>query len=69
LNAYFHGYHLVRKLTVNLDDVFWHPLSTEADMQVTTRIFLLTQAVARVQRRLEAIACTSSVPLMTFSCG
>jgi hypothetical protein len=54
LNTYFHGYHLVRELTVNLDGVFWHPLATEPDMQVTKRIFPLAQAVARV-------------PLMTFS--
>jgi len=39
LNAYFHGYHLVRELTVNLDGVFWHSLPTEADMQLNRRIF------------------------------
>jgi len=67
LNAYFHGYHPVRELIVNFDGVFWHPLSTAANMQVTKRIFPLAQAVARVQRQLEAIACTGSVPMMTFS--
>ena len=32
---------LVPELTVNLDGVFWHPLSTDADMQVSKKIFPL----------------------------
>jgi MoaA/NifB/PqqE/SkfB family radical SAM enzyme len=58
---------LVPEITVNLDGVFWHPLSTDADMQVSKRIFPLAAAVERVQKQLEAIAQTGAVPLMTFT--
>jgi len=34
---------------------------------ISKRIFPLAQAVARVQRQLEAIARIGSVPLMTFT--
>src|ERR671935_2890054 len=47
---------LVPELTVNLDGVFWHPLSTDADMQVSKRMFPLAPAVARIQRQLELMA-------------
>jgi MoaA/NifB/PqqE/SkfB family radical SAM enzyme len=58
---------LVPELTVNLDGVFWHPLSTDADMQVSKQIFPLATAVGRVQRQLDAIARMGSAPLMTFT--
>lgn len=58
---------LVPEITVNLDGVFWHPLSTDADMQVSKRIFPLATAVERVKQQLEAIAQTGAVPLMTFN--
>jgi MoaA/NifB/PqqE/SkfB family radical SAM enzyme len=58
---------LVPELTVNLDGVFWHPLSTDADMQVSKRLFPLARAVERVQQQLDEIARTGSAPLMTFT--
>lgn len=58
---------LVPELTVNLGGVFWHPLSTDADMQVSKKIFPLAAAVERVQRQLDEIARTGGVPLMTFT--
>jgi MoaA/NifB/PqqE/SkfB family radical SAM enzyme len=57
---------LVPEITVNLDGVFWHPLSTDADMQVSKTIFPLSTAVERVQKQLDAMVRTGSVPLMTF---
>jgi MoaA/NifB/PqqE/SkfB family radical SAM enzyme len=57
---------LAPELTVNLDGVFWHPLSTHADMQVSKKLFPLADAVARVQSQLETMARTGSVPAMTF---
>jgi MoaA/NifB/PqqE/SkfB family radical SAM enzyme len=60
-------HNLVPELTVNLDGVFWHPLSTDADMQVGRQLFPLADSVARVQAQLEAIARTGQVPLMTFT--
>lgn len=58
---------LVPEITVNLDGVFWHPLSTDADMQVSKKMFPLAESVRRVQAQLEAIAATGEVPLMTFT--
>jgi MoaA/NifB/PqqE/SkfB family radical SAM enzyme len=58
---------LVPELTVNLDGVFWHPLSTDADMQISKRLFPLADSVARVQAQLAAMASTGAVPLMTFT--
>jgi MoaA/NifB/PqqE/SkfB family radical SAM enzyme len=58
---------LVPELTVNLDGIFWHPLSTDADMQVSKKIFPLKTAMERVQSQLDAIAATGAAPLMTFT--
>jgi MoaA/NifB/PqqE/SkfB family radical SAM enzyme len=58
---------LMPELTVNLDGVFWHPLSTDADMQVSKKIFPLATAFERVKTQLEAIARTGGAPLMTFT--
>jgi len=57
---------LVPEVTVNLDGVFWHPLSTDADMQVSKRMFPLAVAVERIQNQLEEMARTGSVKLMEF---
>ena len=58
---------LMPELTVNLDGVFWHPLSTDADMQVSKQMFPLSAAVDRVQGQLNALAQTGTLPLMTFT--
>src|SRR5574342_180394 len=58
---------LVPEITVNLDGVFWHPLSTDADMQVNKKIFPLSTSVNRIKEQLQAIALTGNVPLMTFT--
>lgn len=58
---------LVPELTVNLDGIFWHPLSTDADMQVSKKLFPLADAVERVRHQLDAIAATGAAPLMTFT--
>ena len=54
------------EVTVNLDGVFWHPLSTDADMQVSKKMFPLAAAIERIQNQLEEIARTGSVKLMDF---
>lgn len=60
-------HNLVPELTVNLDGVFWHPLSTDADMQISRQIFPLAVAVERVQGQLDTLARTGALPLMTFT--
>lgn len=57
---------MLPEVTVNLDGMFWHPLSTDADMQVSKNIFPLTDAVERIQQQLDAMAA-GGAPLMTFT--
>lgn len=58
---------LVPELTVNLDGIFWHPLSTDADMQVSKKIFPLAAAYERVSDQLALMASTGAAPTMTFT--
>jgi MoaA/NifB/PqqE/SkfB family radical SAM enzyme len=58
---------LVPEVTVNLDGVFWHPLSTDADMQVSRKIFPLQASVERIQSQLAMIARSGAAKLMTFT--
>jgi len=58
---------LVPELTVNVDGVFWHPLSTDADLQINNKIFPLATAVQKMQCVVDEIARTGSVPPITFT--
>lgn len=58
---------LVPEVTVNVDGIFWHPLSTDADMQVSRKFLPLAPAVDRIQRQLDVMTRTGTVPLMTFT--
>jgi sulfatase maturation enzyme AslB (radical SAM superfamily) len=58
---------LVPEVTVNLDGVFWHPLSTDADMQVSKTLFPLARSVERIREQLAAISLTGKASLMTFT--
>lgn len=62
-----HMSNLIPEVTVNLDGIFWHPLSTDMDMQVSKKLFPLSTAVLRIQQQLEEIARTGSAALMTFT--
>jgi MoaA/NifB/PqqE/SkfB family radical SAM enzyme len=58
---------LIPEVTVNLDGVYWHPLATEADMQVSTQLFPLSAAVERIRAQLNTIEQTGTAPLMAFT--
>jgi MoaA/NifB/PqqE/SkfB family radical SAM enzyme len=58
---------LVPEITANSDGIFWHPLSTDPDMQVSRSLFPLVDAVSRVQEQLEMIARTGNAVLTTFT--
>jgi MoaA/NifB/PqqE/SkfB family radical SAM enzyme len=58
---------LLPEVTVNIDGVYWHPLSTDADMQISRKIFPLADSVDRIQRQVDVIMQTGTVPLMTFT--
>ena len=55
------------EVTVNVDGVFWHPLSTDEDMQISRTIFPLSNAVEKIQRQLDSIALTGSSVMTTFT--
>lgn len=46
---------LVPELTVNRDGVYWHPISTDRDMQVSEQIFPLSLALEQMWAELAAI--------------
>ena len=58
---------LAPELTVNVDGVFWHPLSTDADLQINNKIFPLATAVEKMRCVVDEIARTGSVPPITFT--
>jgi MoaA/NifB/PqqE/SkfB family radical SAM enzyme len=57
---------LLPEVTVNLDGVYWHPLSTEADMQVSKKLFPLSDSVDRIRTQLDELARTGTAKLMDF---
>jgi MoaA/NifB/PqqE/SkfB family radical SAM enzyme len=57
---------LVPEVTVNLDGVYWHPLSTDADMQVSKKLFPLSIAVERIRSQLDELARSGTAKLMDF---
>jgi MoaA/NifB/PqqE/SkfB family radical SAM enzyme len=54
------------EVTASIDGIFWHPLSTDADMQVSRRIFPLADAVGSVQAQLDEMARSGHAPQLTF---
>ena len=58
---------LVPEVTVNVDGVFWHPLSTDADMQVSRNLFPLAESVEKIREQLASISLTGKASLMTFT--
>ena len=58
---------LAPEITATIDGIFWHPLSTDADMQISQALFPLAEAVRCVQEQLEAIARTGQATLTKFT--
>ena len=58
---------LTPELTVNVEGVYWHPLSTASDMQISRQIFPLAAARDRVCEIAEEIARSGAVPPITFT--
>lgn len=57
---------ILPEVSVNVDGVYWHPLSSDADMQVSRKIFPLVDAVETIQAQLAVLASGGS-PLITFT--
>jgi MoaA/NifB/PqqE/SkfB family radical SAM enzyme len=58
---------LIPEVTVGVDGVYWHPLSTDPDMQVTKQIFPLRTAVECIQEQFETIADNGGEAPSTFT--
>lgn len=58
---------LVPEVTVSVDGVYWHPLSTDPDMRVTEEVFPLKTAVECIQEQLETIAGNGGEAPSTFT--
>ncbi len=58
---------LVPEVTASIDGIFWHPFSTDPDMQISRSLFPLADSVKRIQDQLEIIERTGDAPLCTFT--
>jgi len=47
---------LVPEMTINAEGVYWHPLSTDPDLLVSTEIFPLSAAVFQIKSEFEEIS-------------
>jgi len=57
---------LMPELTANLDGLFWHPISTDPDMQVAKNLFPLSDAMQVVREQMAVIA-GGGAPRITFT--
>ncbi len=57
---------IMPEVSVNVDGVYWHPLSTDADMQISKKIFPLAESVASIRAQL-AVLESGGIPLITFT--
>jgi MoaA/NifB/PqqE/SkfB family radical SAM enzyme len=58
---------LIPEITATVDGIFWHPLSTEADMQITDTLFPLASALQCIQEQLEAVTGGGEITLTQFT--
>jgi MoaA/NifB/PqqE/SkfB family radical SAM enzyme len=55
------------ELTVDCEGVFWHPISTDHDMQVNNKVFPLADAIQNIRQQLDAIRRTGTAAPMCFT--
>lgn len=58
---------LVPELTASIDGIFWHPLTTDADLQVSKKLFPLANAYECITQQLDELARTGVAPRRTFT--
>ena len=58
---------LTPEMTLSVNGVFWHPISTAADMQVSDQLFPLEKAVCRMQTELNVTKRQSPEALNEFN--
>lgn len=55
------------EMTVDVDGIYWHPLTPEKEMLVSSKITPLSAAVQRVREQLDAHDRGENTPLKTFT--
>jgi len=55
------------EVTVDSGSVFWHPISTDEDMQANNKIFPLAEAIENIRKQLDMIRRTGTAPPMCFT--
>lgn len=58
---------LIPEVTVTVDGVFWHPLSTDADMQVNRTFLPLANSVTLIRDQLESMVRSGGATLRSFT--
>ena len=59
-------HNLVPEITVNVNGVYWHPLSTDTDMLVTDRLLPLSEAVCQIGCEMDKLEGENQGKLTTF---
>ncbi|MFN2235460.1 MAG: radical SAM protein [Anaerolineales bacterium] len=59
-------HNLVPEMTITDQGVFWHPLSTDADLLVQAEIFPLERAYAKMKTEFEEISASQAVEIEEF---
>ena len=59
-------HNLVPEMTINTEGVYWHPLSTDPDLKVTSEIFPLATAVSQINAEVEKISTSQNGDMEEF---
>jgi MoaA/NifB/PqqE/SkfB family radical SAM enzyme len=59
-------HNLAPEITVSVDGIYWHPLSTDPDMQLADQILPLEEAICLVRAELGELDLASQAQLNTF---
>jgi MoaA/NifB/PqqE/SkfB family radical SAM enzyme len=57
---------LIPELTLNVDGIFWHPLSTDPDLLVSTEIFPLADGLSRAKAEYQELRAVSTADMHEF---
>ncbi len=57
---------LIPEPTVNVDGIYWHPLSTDPDLMVSSKIFPLADGVSRAKAEYQEILSANTSEMQEF---
>jgi len=56
----------VPELTINVGGIYWHPLSTDPDLLVSSEIFPLAEGVLRAKSEYEGFLSANANEIVEF---